>query len=250
MDFRVFFLVICACWLLLIPAASADLEVGPLSCDFSREKSSLVNTEITNLDIEGAVLEFPQDYVFSLPFKSGELRDALLLRADVNNFSSYPKRKQYLEDGTYKQQVGIYDWMTILVGSKLPMRVMWKRILISSYNDVSHKNYNDTEIPYVPASFGLLKPDKSNENNFRQPDIFVHQHKSEVKDIITCSKVESFPFPNCSHIFEVGAYDLKITYARTELPRWKELRDGVSKLLQCFTVNEPIELPNVKIPGE
>jgi len=96
----------------------------------------------------------------------------------------------------------------------------------------------------------LLKPDKSNENNFRKPDIFVHSHKNEVKDIISCSKVGYFPFPNCGHIFEVGAYDVKITYARTELPRWKKLRDGVANLLRCFTIKKPIELPTIKVKGD
>ena len=250
MDSRVFFLATFACLLWGAPAIPSEPQEGPLSCDFSGETSSLVNTEITNLDIEGAVLEFPEDYVFSLPFKSGELRDALLLRADVNDFSSYPKRKQFLEDGTYKQQVGIRDWMSILVDSKLPLSTIWERRLISAYDDITSENYKEIEVKLKPTTIGLLKPEKPSDTFLRDRDIFVNKHGADIEDIIMCSKNGSVPSPSCGHIFEVEAYDIQITYARTELPRWKELRNGVSQLLQCFTIEEPIELPNVKIEGE
>jgi hypothetical protein len=216
---------------------------GPRTCDFSGEASRDVTTRINNLDIRGAELEFPEDYVFSRPFADGKERDGLLLRANVYDFSSYSHADSYLESGRSKISSGIRDYLQILIGSFVPMAVIWQRTLANKHKVFGYDEADAKPLRVKNAGHGLLAPSGYLADGFLKDDIFFQRDDAGVTDIIVCSEMGRVPNPSCRHTFEAGAYDVKITYGRNELPRWQELRDGTEALLQCFTTKTPEQVP-------
>lgn len=206
----------------------------------------MVTVGITNLDLEGAVLELPRDYVLSRSFQNGQVREALLLRADVYDFSSYPKAKGYLEDGRSKITAGVRDWVQVLISAHRPMWEMAAFSLVGKYEGFTHTNATKRVINLKPTAYGLMEAHGYTEKGFSSnSDIFFQKDDHAFTDIIQCDKSGEVPYPNCVHIFEAGAYDVKISYGRKELSRWQDIRNGVTKLLQCFTIKEPVELPDL-----
>ncbi|WP_417691049.1 hypothetical protein [Roseibium sp.] len=224
-------------------STAAEATRGSLSCDFSRETSPLVTAQITNLDIEGAELKFPRDYIFSQPFESGTERDALLLRADVKDFSSYPKAKSYFPDGRSKISAGIRDSMRILITSHLPMSAVLNNIIASKHKIFDYIQSGQIKVESKDTIHNLLVTSGYTADGWMKDDVFFQLDGDVVTDVIACSVEGQVPNPGCWHIFEAGAYDVKISYNRSELPRWRELRDGAAELLQCFTIKEPFQLP-------
>lgn len=216
---------------------------SPPKCDFSNEKSPLVITRITNLDIQGAELAFPQDYLFSQHFRNNSERGALLLRADTKDFSSYPRAKGYLPNGRSKISAGVRDYMQILITSYIPLPQILNNTLANKYKEF---RYTDGPVPPISSEsvrFGLSSAHGYTSEGYLKDDVFFVGNDTDITDVILCSTERQVPLPSCSHIFEVDAYDVKISYSREELPRWKELRRGVAKLLRCFTTKEPTQLP-------
>ncbi|MGS4883479.1 hypothetical protein [Roseibium sp. MB-4] len=222
---------------------NARADQTPLVCDSFKDTSQFVTARINNLDIAGAELQFPEDYLFSRPFKSGEDRDGLLLRADAKDFSSYPEAKQLLPNGGSKLNAGIRDYVQILISAYLPMPVIFKAALTNKYKAFAQIDPGSMRVNYKTVQNGLRTPAGYSADGFLKDDIFFQEDSSGVTDVIVCSSASRLPNPGCRHTFEAGAYDVRITYGRAELPRWRALRDGTAKLLQCFTTKDPKQLP-------
>lgn len=245
-SYNILLILFSACLALLLTNVSIlkakELTSGALKCNFSNEISQMVSVKIDNSDIAGAVLKFPKEYALS-PIKDGQQRDGLLLRVDIRDFSSYPKRKQYLADGTSKVTAGIRDWMQILISSYIDMDKMALRHVSSAYR---HLKFEDpsTDLEGELLENGLRNPHHGDDPQLKRNDVFFNKQNGKITDVILCSKVNSVPFPSCGHRFEAGAYDMKITYSRKELARWQEFKTRTEKLLQCFTIKQPIQQPN------
>lgn len=227
----------------ILAGRDSHAVTGPSACDFSNETSRFVTARISNLDIAGAELQFPVDYVFSLPFTNGAERDGLLLRADAKDFSSYPETKQFLPNGGSKLNAGIRDYVQILITANVPMLNMLKNTLSNKYKVFGHTYSGTAPMNSKGVRDGLLAPTGYVADGFLKDDIFYQIDQFSITDVIVCSNASRVPNPSCRHTFEVGAYDVKITYGRAELSRWRALREGTAKLLQCFTTKDPRQLP-------
>lgn len=220
--------------------ATETLE-GPLACDFSAEESRMVTLKITNGDIEGAVMRLPRDYITGVGYSENSVNDSALLRAYNTNFRPYPNRELHLKDGRSKTSVGINDKVNILISSNWRPEILAKRTISSQYKYLRFNDPN-TDIEGKLAEHGLYKPNHEIKSIYGM-EVSLGKRKGIITDVISCSQdLEIFASPQCSHLFEAGAYDVKISYAKTQLSRWKELRQNTDKLLQCFTVQEPKQI--------
>ena len=233
-------LAILSSFILSSSAVALEKSKGPLSCDFSATESPMVTVKITNGDIKDAVLKMPRDYVISAGFGDNSTRKALLLRAYDNSFKPYPNRELHLENGQYKGAVGINDQVNILISSHWPMEKLARDSVSFSYG----LKFGDPslDIEGELSQFNLYKM-KYKINPVYQKVVFLGKENKEITDVIRCSQDNnSAGSPQCSHLFEAGAYDVQINYAKSQLSQWQELRDGTAKLLQCFTAQEPIQI--------
>lgn len=224
-----------------VVAANSDSRKS--ACGFSKFESKLVIAEITNQDIKNGILEFPKSYLFSVPFRSGEVRRGLLLRANVYDFAPYTERDQYFDDGTSKVSVGVRDSIIILISSMVPLEEMLGRFLVSSYEGVPHKQF---DIDSESANFGLLKPSKIYEEKPRMSNILYNVVNGKLLDVIRCNKIGDVPYPGCAHIFEVNNFDVEISYGLEELRKWRDLRANTEKLIDCFTLKAGVQLPEIQ----
>lgn len=221
-------------------ANASENSSGALACDFSATDSPMVTVKITNGDIKDAVLKMPRDYVLSAGFGENTTRRALLMRAYNDNFHPYPNSELHLENGQYKGAVGIDDEVNILISSNWPIEKLARDSVSFSYG----LKFGDPSIDIEGelSQFNLYKM-KYKINPVYQKVVFLGKENKEITDVIRCTQDNnSAGIPQCTHFFEAGAYDVQIRYPKTQLSRWQELREGTAKLLQCFTVQEPIQI--------
>lgn len=218
-------------------AFATESATGPLACDFSAEESRMVTLKITNGDIEGAVMRLPRDYIIGVSYSENSVNETALLRAYNIDFKSYPNSELHLQNGQFKGAVGIYDQLNILISSnwqppKLALR------LISLYYQLGFES-TDADLIGSLVKHGLYKPNHQVSEVYKTEVLLGKQNK-KITDVITCSINSGSS--QCKHFFEAGAYDVQISYSKTQLSKWQELREGTEKLLQCFTVKEPIQI--------
>lgn len=222
-------------------AIATETAKGPLACDFSAEESRMATMKINNGDIKDAVLQIPRDYIIGVDYSENAINDTALLRAYNDDFRPYPNSELHLENGQYKGAVGIYDELNILISSHWPM----KKLALDSISLSYGLKFTDPsrDIEGELSQFNLYKA-RYKINPVYQKVVFFGKENKEITDVIRCSQSNSSygGSPQCSHLFEAGAYDVQIRYAKTQLSRWQELRNGTAKLLQCFTVQEPIQI--------
>lgn len=221
-------------------AISAEHETGPLACDFSAEESRMVTLKITNGDIEGAVMKLPRDYIIGVGYSENSVNDTGLFRVYNDDFRSYPNSELHLENGQYKGAVGIHDELSILISSNWRPPKLALRNISLLYN-LGFEN-PDADLQGERSKFELYSP-RHKTSPIYQKEVFLGKQNNEITDVISCSqKNKTTGTPQCKHLFEARAYDVQLGYARTQLNRWKEFRKNTTKLLQCFTVQEPIQI--------
>lgn len=219
-------------------AVATEPVKDPLACGFSVSDGQMITIKITNTDIEGAVLSFPKGYDNSAG-KNTSVRDGVLLRAFNDTFKPYPKSKLLQPNGSSKLLAGIHDKLAILLTAYVPIQKIAENYVSSEYlSSLQSGQITNLDNPEFRGLF--RSPKKSTKGYFQ--DVFLATNENIVTDVISCNKLGSVPIPHCSHIFESNHYDIKITYPRTQFPRWKELKTGTEKLFQCFTIKQPKQI--------
>lgn len=223
-------------------AISAEHETGPLACDFSAEESRMVTLKITNGDIEGAVMRLPRDYIIGVSYSGNNaVHRTGYFRVYNTDFSAYPNSELHLKNGRFKGAVGIHDGMDILISSYWPMEKL-ARDSISSHYGLPF-NSSEVDIQGKLVEFGLYTT-RNKKKKSRGDLVYFAREGNAITDVIRCSPKNPVlkGTPQCSHFFEVDAYDVKIRYANIHLSRWQELRNKTTKLLECFTIAEPTQI--------
>ncbi len=225
---------LCAAIIVTLSTTTAVADTaskGPLACDFSGEESTFITVNLSNSDIDGAVLRFPKGYEDFAPERNNK-REGISMRVFNDTFASYPDDQLLTKEGKSKSLAGIHDKLSILISTHIPLSKM-------------------LEYQLEPEQIRRLPNEKKNLHGLipmetKRPwmgrDLFVGLHPdNSISDVIRCSKEENATSPQCGHHLEINSYDLKIGYSRTQLHRWQELGQGVGRLLECFTIEQPTQ---------
>ena len=227
-------------------AASGD----PLKCDFSVIEGPMVTEKIENSDLTDAELKIPRDYLMSRAI-DGATRDALLLQVWKDSFLPYTMSDAHSADQGKKFKEGRADNLLVLISALKSLDEIAKLKLQLQYpleGDVNENRKQPVSGPLIRLNNGIT--------GYRDDNGLIEQEKlptpravepifgvknGEITDVFQCSQIGDAPFATCNQIFEVGVYDVKISYYRNDLPKWQELKQKTEKLLACLTTKQPKE---------
>ena len=223
--------------LLLLGGVQGASPANYRTCDFTGLDSPILDIGISNRDMTGARLRIPLAYIVSRPVYDGIERDGIFLTFDGYSLAPWPTKK------TSKPPLrGRPPNKILLVISHLkPIEVIAK---LSLYRPNYENPFGSDEVDLEGVSLdnGLFGQRIRAKPRFS--DVFLGRQGDAITDVIRCDQPGDVPYPGCTHLFEVGAYDLTISYARTELDRWRTLRGNISSFIRCLTIVTPQEAGN------
>lgn len=228
---------------------SANAEtLDRLKCDFSGIDSPMITVKIENDDLTGAELEVPRDY-FMLRSADGEVREAMGMRVWKDSFLPYTKQDALSDDQSKKRSEGRAEDVLILISSLKDLDTIAQLGMRFDYpeaGNINEKRSQPVSGPLITLKNGmsgyrtgddLLQQEKLAMPRFHE--LLLGENNGEIADVFHCDQIGDVPSPGCQQIFEYGAYDVKISYRRNDLPRWRELRRKTEQLLACLTIKKP-----------
>jgi hypothetical protein len=221
----------------LILASSAPTHAAdPLKCDFSGIPGPLITVKLESRDLTGGVLLIPAPYLMSRA-REGEIRETLLLSVWRETMLPYTRADLNSEDQRQKYKIGKGEDLTILISPLTDLETIVQRTIRSNYDLDTSNSKSKATASKTTRSDGLIA--QSNRPIPRFDELLFSRDETAVKDVFQCSQLGDVPTPGCTHIFEVGAYDVKISYRRELLDNWRTYKQRVAQLLECFTTEKP-----------
>jgi hypothetical protein len=222
---------------LVLLASALARAADPLKCDFSGIPGPRITVKLESRDLTGAVLSIPAPYLMSRA-RDGEVRETLLLSVWRETMLPYTREDLNSDDQRRKYKIGKGEDLTILISPLTDLETIAQRHIATAQG----LKLNG---PAMQLRGRLLENTliaQESKPKPRQDDIFFSMAGDKVRDVISCDQLGDVPTPGCSHVFEVGAYDVKTSYRRELLDNWKSYKAKVSKLLDCLSVIHPQDL--------
>lgn len=171
------------------------------------------------------MLQIPESYI--LPrnlarYRNGQLDGAALVYAKLPDFG--PQSPQINVDPTSDEAE---HTARILISTHVDMQT-----ILASKIDIWGRPAEGVSFPRVQASAGLMEVDYP---IFGTPafETFFAQDPGEITDVIVCdNRAEA---AQCRHQFDAGAVEVTVSYRRSNLAQWAQIRSSAQVLLDCFT---------------
>jgi hypothetical protein len=208
----------------------------PLKCDFSGIPGARITVKLESRDLTGGVLSLPAPYLMSRA-RDGEVRETLLLSVWRETMLPYTRADLNSDDQRQKYKIGKGEDLTILISPLTDLETIVQRTIRSNYELDTSNSQSKAAASKTTRSDGLVA--QSNRPIPRFDELLFSRDETAVKDVFQCSQLGDVPTPGCTHIFEVGAYDVKISYRRELLDNWRTYKQSVAQLLECFTTDKP-----------
>jgi hypothetical protein len=190
---------------------------GPLGCDFSGIPGA-VPTGLMPLEGKSSVrLQIPNAYLFSPEIvEVGALgsRGAVLMYVRLDTFQ--PDRRPF---GS-RRPVGQPDEATILLWSIRPLAESLA-LLEKSY-------------PYIPPFQTKEAEDLTVSRRDRDETSLYSKNERGIQDVFVCINSRKGNNPYCNHNFFHKKAGVSLTYSRSELRKWKEIRIKTKKFVDCI----------------
>lgn len=209
--------VLCAVVLLyylaLPPVAPVEERVSPSVASF-----------LVRLRVAGLSLEIPANYLPYESERSGGPRSQIVLYAELPHFRGYSVRNA-AEFGEDEAKSSILHILLKKQAFDIAESVRLDRIYLDAVVDRRGRE----------ARFGLHEYTFRDDSGYRGEDLFVGLTNSGVA-VMRCSRGGgSLPPANCLREFQLGP-DVSLSYrfARSRLPEWHQIADGVNRLVATF----------------
>lgn len=130
-----------------------------------------------------------------------------------------------------RNKAGIWDWMSFLVQSLLPLEEL---ALISAHLSSGERRDSIDNYELILNDFGMKRLDY--KVRIRSFETYIIENPvGQISDVFKCSPIGSVPFPICIHHFEYNDITVKVSYRRTELSEWRDTRAKLEQFLSCAT---------------
>lgn len=203
----------------------ADVQITSVDCTVAAESEKTVSTVIRTA-YDTATLTFPWSYLVPLGFKDGAERDAVVFRVHSKTFGPLggDKVRQPLGgDGSSNMAVIVVH---VIHSSK-------RSSVLEDFAKLQLMTHEAGESVLRPSPVtGLLQP--SPPSGYRS-ELFMSNAPALPSDVISCHKIGSGPFPQCTHLMTVDELLVNVNYPRTQLVEWREMRRKTLQLMKCFS---------------
>ena len=206
---------------LLVSVAPGPSQAGERFCDFPGEYSDWMD-----FTFQGRRLSLPALYADDpWAYQNGVEQTGFLGRVRIPDFGPVP-----FEETKGKIIKGLRDWAQFSITDFLPLDVVVGRRAgspsVDNYFDLRPKDFEYTESPFdlerITAQATFVD------------DLFIGRDRNgAVETFISCNLEGSASFPSCTQLLVGSDFDLRLTYERRELYRWKSFVSQSRRLVAC-----------------
>jgi hypothetical protein len=213
--------------------AQTDADPAAVACYAFTPNAKYVDTTVVR-QLEGGevMLRVPVQYFEDFWDRAGGHRDtAQLFQVEIGSWEPVTRE----ETGT-RNAAGIWNWMHFVVGDTVSLEGI-------AVIEAGSFDPNTTPVSLFPTRSGpeglaWLDTPFAFDDEQLERDVFTDPAPpAALATVIAChsSANPANRFPNCTQHFRAAGLDTRVTYRRTELPRWREVQAQVTAFLSCAT---------------